>query len=71
MPFFVLPLLENTANPISENSVASKESDSTVMTSSQLTAEIHSEGEILDHLLNKPYVNGVFLTEKNLSLKCL
>ena len=24
----------------------------------------------MDHLLNKPYVNGVTLTEKTLSLKC-
>ena len=28
-----------------------------------------SEGKILDHLLNKPYVNGVSLGEQNLYSK--
>ena len=56
-------LSENTADPRSETSAVSKEL-STAMTSTQLTTEIRSEGKILDHLLNKPYVNGVFLREQ-------
>ena len=29
-----------------------------------------SEGKILDHSLNNPYVNGVSLTKEDLYLKC-
>ena len=30
---------------------------------------VHSEEKMLDHLLNKPYVNGVYLEEQNLYLE--
>ena len=32
---------------------------------------LHSEEKIFDHLLNKPYVNGISFGEQNLNLKHL
>ena len=35
-------------------------------TSSQ---DVHSEGKLLDHLLSKSYVSGVYLGEQNLCIE--